>query len=81
MSDFAHSPTFFEPLIDSDHAAAIVRVHPKTLPRYARNGIVNGIRLGKLWRFRASDLLLQVQKIEAELPGRNKKIDDDDKAE
>ena len=54
MSDFSHR---FEPLLDSDQAAAIVKVHPKTLQRYARNGLVVGLRLGKLWRFRACDLL------------------------
>ncbi len=54
MSDLSHR---FEPLLDSEQAAAIVKVHPKTLQRYARNGVVVGLRLGKLWRFRASDLI------------------------
>jgi len=53
MSDFPH---VLENLLDSEQAAAIVKVHPKTLQRYARNGIVCGLRVGKLWRFRASDL-------------------------
>ena len=50
------SPHAFEPLLNSEQAAALVKVHPKTLQRYARNGLVAGLRLGKLWRFRASDL-------------------------
>jgi len=50
------SPHAFEPLLNSEQAAALVKVHPKTLQRYARNGLVAGFRLGKLWRFRASDL-------------------------
>ncbi len=50
------SPHAFEPLLDSDEAAALVKVHPKTLQRYARTGLVVGLRVGKLWRFRASDL-------------------------
>jgi len=50
------SPHHIEPLLDSGQAAAIVKVHPKTLQRYARNGLVAAFRLGKLWRFRASDL-------------------------
>ena len=54
MSDF---PRAFEPLLDSEQAASIVKVHPKTLQRYARNGLVVGLRVGKLWRFRASDLV------------------------
>lgn len=54
MSDF---PQDFEPLLDSEQAAALIRIHPKTLQRYARTGLVSGLRVGKLWRFRASDLL------------------------
>jgi phage terminase Nu1 subunit (DNA packaging protein) len=57
MFDSPHSSASFEPLLDSDRAAAIIQVHPKTLQRYARNGIVRGVRVGKLWRFRASDLI------------------------
>jgi hypothetical protein len=45
------SPHVLEPLLNSEQAAALVKVHPKTLQRYARNGIVAGLRLGKLWRF------------------------------
>lgn len=56
MSDFPYSPDRFEPFLSSEQAAALVRVHPKTLQRLARNGRVVGYRIGKLWRFRASDL-------------------------
>jgi len=56
MFDSSHYLDSFEPLLDSDRAAAIIQVHPKTLQRYARTGIVHGVRVGKLWRFRASDL-------------------------
>ena len=45
-----------EPLLDTDQAAAIMRVHPKTLQRYARLGVVRGFQLGSMWRFRASDI-------------------------
>lgn len=45
-----------EPLLDSDQAAAILHIHPKTLQRLARHGRVTGYRIGKLWRFHASDL-------------------------
>ena len=48
--------TYFEPLLDSDEAAALLKIHPKTLQRMARNGEITGIHIGKLWRFRASDL-------------------------
>lgn len=50
-------PIMIERLLDSKQAAAIVRVHPKTLQRYARQGVIVGIRIGKHWRFRASDLV------------------------
>jgi phage terminase Nu1 subunit (DNA packaging protein) len=57
MSDFPNIFDTIEPLLDSDQAAAIVKVNKKTLQRHARNGLVVGLRVGKLWRFRASDLI------------------------
>lgn len=56
MSEFPYSVDQFEPFLDSEQAASLVKVHPKTLQRYARTGRVVGYRLGNLWRFRASDL-------------------------
>ena len=53
MFDSVH---VFEPLFDSVQAAALVKVHPKNLQRYARAGLVAGLRVDKLWRFRSSDL-------------------------
>lgn len=53
MSDLPH---VLEPLLDSDQAAAYAKVHKKTLQRHARLGMVPGLRVGKLWRFRPSDL-------------------------
>jgi hypothetical protein len=38
-----------EPFLNSDQAAAILRIHPKTLQRLARHGQVIGYRVGKLW--------------------------------
>ena len=46
----------FEPLLDSDEAVRLLRIHPKTLQKMARDGEITGIHIGKLWRFRASDL-------------------------
>ncbi|MGH9606085.1 MAG: helix-turn-helix domain-containing protein [Terracidiphilus sp.] len=43
-----------EPLIDSDKAAEMIGVAPKTLQKYARYGLVRGVHVGKFWRFRAS---------------------------
>jgi len=51
-----NEPFVPEPLLDTDEAAAIMRVHPKTLQRYARQGVVRGFQLGTMWRFRASDI-------------------------
>ena len=54
------SPTefdsLFEPLLDSDGAAQLLRIHPKTLQRMARRGEIPGVQIGKLWRFRRSEL-------------------------
>jgi len=64
MVDFASKParnvkvneSSFEQLLDSDEAAALLKIHPKTLQKMARNGQINGVQVGKLWRFRASVL-------------------------
>ena len=48
--------TTFEPLLDSEDAAKLLRIHPKTLQKLARNGEIQAVRIGKLWRFRASHL-------------------------
>jgi len=55
-----------ERLIDSETAAAIIGIHPKTLQRFARRGLIRGIHVGKLWRFRASAI---EEWIERELAG------------
>ena len=44
----------FEQLLDSDEAAALLRIHPKTLQKMARNGEISGVQIGRVWRFRAS---------------------------
>jgi excisionase family DNA binding protein len=46
----------FEPLIDSKRAGRLLGVHPKTVQKMARAGRLPGIRIGKHWRFRESDL-------------------------
>ena len=43
-----------EPLLDSEQTAALVKMHPKALPRYARTGLVASLRVGKQWNFRLS---------------------------
>jgi excisionase family DNA binding protein len=46
----------FEPLLDARQSAELLRIHPKTLERMARDKQVPAIKLGRLWRFRASEL-------------------------
>jgi len=46
----------FEQVLNTDQAAALLQIHPKTLQRMARQGIVPAFRIGDLWRFRASSL-------------------------
>jgi len=45
-----------EPLLDTDQAAAIMHIHPKTLQKLARRGVIRAIQIGIVWRFRASTL-------------------------
>ncbi len=45
-----------EPLLDSYQAAAILKVHPRTLQRLVHRGEITAVHVGKLWRFRASAL-------------------------
>jgi excisionase family DNA binding protein len=40
-----------------------LKIHPKTLQKLARQGEVEAIHIGKLWRFRASALDEWVKKI------------------
>jgi len=51
-----HVGLAFEPILDSEQAASLLKIHPKTLQKLARKGRVPGFRIGKLWGFRASAL-------------------------
>ena len=47
----------FEPLLDSDEAAQLLKIHPKNLAaRLAREREIPGVQIGKLWRFRRSEM-------------------------
>jgi excisionase family DNA binding protein len=50
-------------LLDSEEAAALIKIHPKTLQKMARLGEVVAIHVGKLWRFRRSALNRWLEKI------------------
>jgi excisionase family DNA binding protein len=45
-----------QPILDSEEAAALLKIHPKTLQRMARAGEIPGFQIGKLWRFRTAKL-------------------------
>lgn len=49
-------------LLDSDEAAAIMKIHPKTLQKLARKGELRGVHVGKLWRFRQIDIEEWIQR-------------------
>lgn len=60
---FAVTEDDFEPLLDSEEAAALLKIHPKTLQKMARRGEVVAIQIGRLWRFRASALNRWLEKM------------------
>jgi excisionase family DNA binding protein len=46
----------FERMLNTEEAAALLQIHPKTPQKMAREGTVPAHRIGDLWRFRASEL-------------------------
>ena len=46
----------FEPLLDAEEAARLLRIHPGTLRSKARKKEIPAIQVGKRWRFRVSAL-------------------------
>ncbi len=52
----ARGESDFESLLDVTEAAKLLRIHPKTLRNKARRGVIPGVQVGRLWRFRASAL-------------------------
>jgi excisionase family DNA binding protein len=47
----------FEPLLNDQQAAQLLgNMHPRTLQRLARTGVVPAIKIGRFWFFRASAL-------------------------
>jgi len=45
-----------EPLVDARRAAELLKVHPKTVKRLAQEGLLPGMKIGRVWRFRESAL-------------------------
>ena len=52
----ARAESDFESLLNVAEAARLLRIHPKTLRNKARRGVIPGVQVGRLWRFRASAL-------------------------
>lgn len=48
--------TSFEPLLTAEEIASLLKLHPKTVLSMARSGSIPGFRMGKYWRFRASQI-------------------------
>jgi excisionase family DNA binding protein len=48
----------FDRLLNTEEAAMLLGIHPKTLQRMARKGEIPAMQVGKLWRFSTSALLL-----------------------
>jgi excisionase family DNA binding protein len=46
----------FEPLLNTIEAGQLLKMHEKTLARLARSREIPAMRIGRLWRFRASQL-------------------------
>jgi excisionase family DNA binding protein len=45
-----------EPLVDARRAAELLQVHPKTVKRLAQEGLLPSMKVGRVWRFRESEL-------------------------
>jgi excisionase family DNA binding protein len=51
-----------EALMTPKDAGEFLRVHPKTVIRFAREHLIPALRIGKHWRFRRSDLTAWTRK-------------------
>ena len=56
LSSNQANPVRCDPLIDAERAAKILGVHPKTVKRLAAEGGIPAMKIGRVWRFRESEL-------------------------
>jgi excisionase family DNA binding protein len=49
-------PEGIEPLLTSQEASRVLKIHPKVLERMAKRGEVPALKVGKFWRYRVSTL-------------------------
>jgi len=46
----------FERLLNLSEAAELLRLHPDTLKKFSQRGQVPAVKIGRCWRFRATEL-------------------------
>lgn len=56
QSDLSQSDEFDE-VLTADEAARLLKLSKKTVLRLARDGTIPGNKIGRVWRFRRSQLL------------------------
>ncbi len=56
VGNYSFVLTDFEPLLNSHQAAQLLDINRKTLQKLTRRGEIPCFRVGKMWRFRTSDL-------------------------
>lgn len=60
-----YPPKLYEArLLTTPEVAAILSVHPKTLARYRRQGLIKAIKLGSEYRYTGADVIVALQKME-----------------
>ena len=64
-----------EPMMTLPQAAEYLHLHPETLGRLVRSGVVPGGKVGRQWRFRRADLDAWVSQ------GGSRQVEDDQGAE
>lgn len=50
-------------LCDCAEAGLLLRVYPETVAKMAKDGILNGVKVGQSWRFRRDDLVSYLDKL------------------
>jgi excisionase family DNA binding protein len=56
-------------LLDAKQVAAYLKLHEVTVLRFARQGKLPGFKVGRKWRFRASDIRAWVSRSREEIEG------------
>jgi len=46
----------FDPILDVPQLSTLLKIHPCTTRKLARNGEIPGFQIGSAWRFRLSEI-------------------------